>query len=163
MMRNNVRIGRETGARPDAASASTASCAVTPTSVDRCIAVAAHGRRCQQTTYRGSPYCWHHTQSRKVWAPSRVSKTRARRPDADAAETVEEIPATGLPAPSTFETAAALAAALSPSQMSQLRAFLARGGTGVFRIDKADGTVVDARVDPRLGRALEARLSVAAD
>ena len=40
--------------------------------VDRCIAVAAHGRRCQQSTYRGGPYCWHHTQSRKVPAPSRT-------------------------------------------------------------------------------------------
>jgi hypothetical protein len=49
-------------------------------SVNRCIAVAAHGRRCQQTTYRGGPYCWHHTQSRKVWAPSRVSSRRQQRP-----------------------------------------------------------------------------------
>ncbi|MDX6556399.1 MAG: hypothetical protein QOD86_2594 [Miltoncostaeaceae bacterium] len=40
-------------------------------SVSRCVAVAAHGRRCQQSPFRGSPYCWHHTQSRKVWAPSR--------------------------------------------------------------------------------------------
>ena len=40
-------------------------------SVSRCVAIAAHGKRCQQSPFRGSPYCWHHTQSRKVWAPSR--------------------------------------------------------------------------------------------
>lgn len=39
--------------------------------VRRCVAVASHGRRCQQTQFRGSPYCWHHLQSRKVPAPSR--------------------------------------------------------------------------------------------
>ncbi len=94
-----------------------------------------------------------------MWAPSRVSKTRTRRPDADLVEAAEEA-RSGLPAPSTFETAAALAAALTPTQMAQLRAFLAREGTGVFRIDKADGSVVDARVDPRLGRALDARISL---
>lgn len=48
------------------------------TSVSRCIAVAAHGRRCQQSRYKGSPYCWHHMQSRKVPAPSRVPRTRPR-------------------------------------------------------------------------------------
>jgi hypothetical protein len=42
------------------------------TSVSRCIAIAAHGRRCQQSRYKGSPYCWHHMQSSKVPAPSRV-------------------------------------------------------------------------------------------
>jgi hypothetical protein len=43
--------------------------------VSRCIAVAAHGRRCQQSRYRGNPYCWHHMQSRKVPAPSRIGST----------------------------------------------------------------------------------------
>ncbi len=27
----------------------------------RCQAVAAHGRRCMQTPYVTSPFCWHHT------------------------------------------------------------------------------------------------------
>src|SRR6185436_5562119 len=31
-------------------------------SVSRCVAIAAHGKRCQQSPFRGSPYCWHHTQ-----------------------------------------------------------------------------------------------------
>lgn len=40
-------------------------------SVSRCVAIAAHGKRCQQSPFRGGPYCWHHTQSRKIPAPSR--------------------------------------------------------------------------------------------
>jgi hypothetical protein len=47
-------------------------------SVSRCVAVAAHGKRCQQSPFRGSPYCWHHTQSRKIWAPSRPLGTAPR-------------------------------------------------------------------------------------
>jgi hypothetical protein len=47
-------------------------------SVSRCIAVAAHGKRCQQSPFRGSPYCWHHTQSRKVWPPSRPAGAAGR-------------------------------------------------------------------------------------
>lgn len=46
--------------------------------VSRCIAIAAHGKRCQQSPFRGSPYCWHHTQSRKVWPPSRPATTLGR-------------------------------------------------------------------------------------
>jgi hypothetical protein len=46
-------------------------------SVSRCVAIAAHGKRCQQSPFRGSPYCWHHTQSRKIWAPSRPLGTAA--------------------------------------------------------------------------------------
>lgn len=29
--------------------------------IARCKAVAAHGRRCMQTPYMTSPFCWHHT------------------------------------------------------------------------------------------------------
>lgn len=47
-------------------------------SVSRCIAIAAHGKRCQQSPFRGSPYCWHHNRSRKVWAPSRLDGARGR-------------------------------------------------------------------------------------
>lgn len=67
--------------------------------VSRCIAIAAHGKRCQQSPFRGSPYCWHHTQSRKVWPPSRPSSTStraaaleeaARRDAAEAAERLRD-------------------------------------------------------------------------
>jgi hypothetical protein len=72
-------------------------------SVSRCIAVAAHGKRCQQSPFRGSPYCWHHTQSRKVWPPSRpagatrVAAVRRAQPEVDetAAATAESLRATG--------------------------------------------------------------------
>lgn len=57
-------------------------------SVSRCVAIAAHGKRCQQSPFRGSPYCWHHTQSRKIWAPSRpigtTSSSSSRMPVAEA-------------------------------------------------------------------------------
>ena len=29
--------------------------------INRCQAVAAHGRRCRQTPYLTSSFCWHHT------------------------------------------------------------------------------------------------------
>lgn len=29
--------------------------------ISRCKAVAAHGRRCMQTPFMTSPFCWHHT------------------------------------------------------------------------------------------------------
>jgi hypothetical protein len=29
--------------------------------ISRCKAIAAHGRRCMQTPYMTSPFCWHHT------------------------------------------------------------------------------------------------------
>ena len=48
--------------------------------VTRCIAVAGHGKRCQQSPFRGSPYCWHHLQSRKVPAPSRPFRVTSGRP-----------------------------------------------------------------------------------
>lgn len=59
------------------------------TTVSRCIAIAAHGRRCQQSRYKGSPYCWHHAQSRKVPAPSRVSRSRSPEATPAAAPPVE--------------------------------------------------------------------------
>lgn len=62
-------------------------------SVSRCVAIAAHGKRCQQTPFRGSPYCWHHTQSRKIWAPSRpLGSTSARPAAAATVEAVEAVP-----------------------------------------------------------------------
>ena len=63
-------------------------------SVSRCVAIAAHGKRCQQSPFRGSPYCWHHTQSRKIWAPSRpLGSTSASQAASRAAIPAEPIPA----------------------------------------------------------------------
>jgi hypothetical protein len=87
-------------------------------SVNRCIAVAAHGRRCQQTTYRGGPYCWHHTQSRKVWAPSRVTSRRQGR----TAQSPEQVPAAP---PRVAEVAAVPVAPAAETQSAPARAQVA--------------------------------------
>jgi hypothetical protein len=136
---------------------------VPPRSVNRCIAVAAHGRRCQQTTYRGSPYCWHHTQSRKVWAPSRMQAgSRTVRGALSAAMGVEAAPLVEdvvlVPeAPVSADPLDRVAAALDPVALEALADFLEAHGTGVFRIDRVDGRVTAAHTDPRLSRALTAR------
>ena len=103
-------------------------------SVNRCIAIAAHGRRCQQSTYRGSPYCWHHTQSRKVWAPSRVS-ARPR---------PVEVPAIALAAPETPPVGARHRADRQPAQSRPARAAGALPGApgdGTVAITRAHGYV----------------------
>ncbi len=103
-------------------------------SVSRCVAVAAHGRRCQQSPFRGSPYCWHHTQSRKVWAPSR--------PLAAGAGTVRLVEGQEPPAPPAPPelTAAELATAerlfrgLGPERAAALLRFLEGAGADDFTI-----------------------------
>ena len=60
-------------------------------SVSRCVAIAAHGKRCQQSPFRGSPYCWHHTQSRKIWAPSRPLGSSSAAPASRAAVPTQEL------------------------------------------------------------------------
>ncbi|MCC6832131.1 MAG: hypothetical protein IT200_12360 [Thermoleophilia bacterium] len=122
--------------------------------VNRCIAIAAHGRRCQQTTYRGGPYCWHHTQSRKVWPPSRV-QARQRKAAAPAAAPPAELPALRVePALSPLER---ISQALTDEQLEELAEFLSRRSFGTFRIRKADGEVVDARPDVALPYPLSRR------
>ncbi|MFN8122434.1 MAG: hypothetical protein U0237_08400 [Thermoleophilia bacterium] len=115
--------------------------------VNRCIAIAAHGRRCQQTTYRGGPYCWHHTQSRKVWPPSRVSarQPRAAKPVAPAPV---EVPALRVEPP--LPPLERISQALTDDQLEELAEFLSGRSFGTFRIRKADGEVVDARPDVAL-------------
>lgn len=80
-------------------------------SVSRCIAVAAHGKRCQQSPFRGSPYCWHHTQSRKVWPPSRPAGGTSRPASVRRAETDSDAAAAAT-AESLRETGRALAIGL---------------------------------------------------
>jgi hypothetical protein len=62
-------------------------------SVSRCVAIAAHGKRCQQSPFRGSPYCWHHTQSRKIWAPSRPLASTSAAPSGRAAAPADPVAA----------------------------------------------------------------------
>jgi len=103
-------------------------------SVNRCIAIAAHGRRCQQSTYRGSPYCWHHTQSRKVWAPSRVA-TRSRPVDAPV---IALAASTASAPPPAIER---IATQLNRGQLEQLARFLESPGDGTLAITRAHGYV----------------------
>jgi hypothetical protein len=103
-------------------------------SVNRCIAIAAHGRRCRQSTYRGSPYCWHHTQSRKVWAPSRLA---AHPRSADAPVIALATPETPPPAPVSER----VAHHLNRGQLEQLARFLEAPGDGALTINRAHGYV----------------------
>lgn len=111
--------------------------------VNRCIAIAAHGRRCQQTTYRGGPYCWHHTQSRKVWPPSRVSSRPPRAPK----PVVAPVEVTPLRPEPTLPPLERIALELTADQLEELAEFLEHRSFGTFRIQKADGEVVGAQPD----------------
>ena len=102
--------------------------------VNRCIAIAAHGRRCQQSTYRGGPYCWHHTQSRKVWAPSRAAARPRATETPLLALATEESPAA---APAIDR----VASHLNRGQLEQLARFLEAPGDGTFVINRAHGYV----------------------
>lgn len=84
-----------------------------PGKVNRCIAIAAHGRRCQQTAHGESPYCWHHSRARQ----------RSGAPDA---------PRTAPPRSHAPE--ARLAALLGPEGSARLVAFLETGKPGRVRI-----------------------------
>jgi hypothetical protein len=105
-------------------------------SVSRCVAIAAHGKRCQQSPFRGSPYCWHHTQSRKVWAPSRpLSAGATRERAAHAAEVAAEAP----PKVDVDALGARLAAALGPEKLIEMVDFLEGPDDGAYLLVKDDG------------------------
>jgi hypothetical protein len=105
-------------------------------SVSRCVAIAAHGKRCQQSPFRGSPYCWHHTQSRKVWAPSRpLSASATRERAARAAEAAAE----AAPKVDLEALAARLAAALGPEKLAEMVAFLESPDDGAYLLVKDEG------------------------
>jgi hypothetical protein len=131
-------------------------------SVSRCVAIAAHGKRCQQSPFRGSPYCWHHTQSRKIWAPSRPLGTAAA-----------PAPRTGGPAEPASEderrthggrraradrrggwspeeaVALRLAEVLGPARVEELLNFLETAREGAFLIVKdAGGVFTEQSVAP---------------
>ncbi len=96
--------------------------------VTRCVAVAGHGKRCQQSPFRGSPYCWHHLQSRKVPAPSRPLHV-APPPDPDSEVTT-------LPVVDRMAAAVRLAHGLSVDEISEIIKFIE---------DRRDGTLVIVR------------------
>jgi hypothetical protein len=117
-------------------------------SVNRCIAVAAHGKRCQQTTFRGSPYCWHHTQSRKLPAPSRMQANPRR--------STPKVVASATPlAPLEI-----VARCLSAEQLDAFARFLDAGGSGAFSFEKDAGEVVAAHPQGRTSRPLGHRFAL---
>jgi hypothetical protein len=110
-------------------------------SVSRCVAIAAHGKRCQQSPFRGSPYCWHHTQSRKVWAPSRPLGSAAARARADRRDAAED----GAQKADEETLARRVAAALGPEKLAELAEFLGSPDDGAFLLVKDDGGLLSER------------------
>lgn len=104
-------------------------------SVSRCVAIAAHGKRCQQSPFRGSPYCWHHTQSRKVWAPSRPLSASATRERAGRVEAAAE----AVPRVERDALAQRLATALGDEKLAEMVAFLEGPDDGAYLLVKDDG------------------------
>ena len=106
--------------------------------VRRCVAVASHGKRCQQSPFRGSPYCWHHLQSRKVPAPSRPFRVAPQPPEVAA-----------LPIVDRMALAVRLAHSLGTNELAELVTFIEDRRDGTLVLLKEDGRVVDARAHPR--------------
>ena len=120
-------------------------------SLSRCVAIAAHGKRCQQSPFRGSPYCWHHTQSRKVWAPSRPLSAGATR---DRAARAAEAAADAAPKVDQEALAARLASALGPDKLDELVAFLEGPDDGAYLLVKDDGGLLSEQsTSPRPTRS----------
>lgn len=115
-------------------------------SVSRCVAIAAHGKRCQQSPFRGSPYCWHHTQSRKIWAPSRPVATgsaAAGRAEAAPPEEQSVEPRLAPAAPEVMSEATALA--MAGRRIAELLGVRGAQELLAFLEDDADGTYVIMR------------------
>ena len=130
-------------------------------SVSRCVAIAAHGKRCQQSPFRGSPYCWHHTQSRKIWAPSRPLGSAASRRASEAAErAVAEERRLNIERRSTGDRRAGraardaaahrLAEALGPERVEELLDFLEGPAGGAYLLVRdSDGLVSERSIAER--------------
>ena len=94
--------------------------------MNRCIAIAAHGRRCQQTSHGASDFCWHHGHAER-----RADRAVTGRP------------------PETR-----LATLLGPEGTARLVAFLESGKPGRVRLPAGpERTGVEVRRDPGPGRS----------
>ncbi|MGD9697263.1 MAG: hypothetical protein AB7V42_16570 [Thermoleophilia bacterium] len=126
--------------------------------MSRCIAIAAHGKRCQQSPFKGSPYCWHHTHSRKVWAPSRPRGSAARASEvvsanaaAEAGDAVapatERRPAVERRGTRRAELAQAerLVRALGESRVTELLEFLEAPTTGAYLLIRDETGLITER------------------
>jgi hypothetical protein len=122
-------------------------------SVSRCVAIAAHGKRCQQSPFRGSPYCWHHTQSRKVWAPSRPLGSRQAAPAPTAGDPAER--RTGIDRRTSIDrrsgtaagqaAGARLADALGPERVEEMLSFLEGDAQGAYLLVKDEAGLMSER------------------
>ena len=112
---------------------------VSASPVRRCVAVASHGKRCQQSPFRGSPYCWHHLQSRKVPAPSRPLRVAPQPP----------VQVAALPIVDRMALAVRLAHTLGSDALAELVTFIEDRRDGTFVMLKEDGAVVDVRLHRR--------------
>lgn len=113
----------------------------------RCVAVASHGKRCQQSPFRGSPYCWHHLQSRKVPAPSRPLRVASVPPG--------EAVVAPLPMVEKIALATQLAHTLGSEELAALVQFVEDRRDGTLVITREGGRIVDvaAHRAPRPRRA----------
>lgn len=120
-------------------------------SVSRCVAIAAHGKRCQQSPFRGSPYCWHHTQSRKVWAPSRplTSSTSAQRVPEPTAAPDEQERRTGLDRRAGWSAVEAVGRRiiehLGPERAEELLDFLTSPDDGAYLLVRDESALLSER------------------
>lgn len=104
--------------------------------VRRCVAVASHGRRCQQSPFRGSPYCWHHLQSRKLPATSRPMERRAGLPPLD-----DDPSATPVVSVDRAAIAVRLASQLDADTLTRLVAFAESRRDGDLLLSRDDGVL----------------------
>lgn len=102
--------------------------------VRRCVAVASHGRRCQQSPFRGSPYCWHHLQSRKVPATSRPMERPPRMSPLD--EDPSAVPVVSV---DRAAIAVRLASQLDADALTRLVAFVESRRDGDLLLSRDDG------------------------
>ena len=109
--------------------------------VSRCVAIAAHGKRCQQSPFRGSPYCWHHTQSRKVWAPSRPLGAGSGRERTGAVE-AETVVVRKLDDETLVRR---VAAGLGSEKLAELVAFLESPDDGAYLLVKDESGLLSER------------------
>lgn len=121
---------------------------VSASPVRRCVAVASHGKRCQQSPFRGSPYCWHHLQSRKVPAPSRPFRVPPVIPG-NAGDPV------AMPMVDRMALAVRLAHGLSADELAEVIRFVEDRRDGTLVLLKEDGRITDIRAhrQPRVREA----------
>jgi hypothetical protein len=148
-MRNRVKPyppvppeARKSSKKGHTPSVATMEGAVATNAVKRCIAIAAHGRRCQQTPHRGGPYCWHHLQSRKVYAPSRPpSAPRAEAEGRRGAEPSAAVKRSGPLAETAAASGARLARALGTRRVAVLMGFLEGKADGSYVLSRDRGVL----------------------